>query len=109
MKPWPTVQDVATHLRVQLATLSPTEQAALTTALESAHAEGRIVPEWRTAPEIPENVWAAVVGLAALDFRIANATQGFDSTEGDQGAIGSSRWRLLAQMGRGRGGRPRVG
>lgn len=110
LKPWPTPADVAARLRVPLATLTPEEQTLLGEQLAAAVDTARVVPEWREASQIPVRVWEAVRGLAALDFRIANAPSGIDTNGNpDQGNVNGARWRYMLTIGYGRGGRPRVG
>ena len=105
---WPTAADVANRLRVPLASLTPAEQTALGEALDAAVDTAQVIPEWRTADQIPARVWSAVVGYAALSFRVANAGTGVDTAGGDQGNASGALWRYKLDMGYGRAGRPRV-
>lgn len=106
---WPTQGDVANRLRIPLGSLSATELVELGNALDAATATARKLPEWREATEIPPDAWNAVVGLAAIDFRQANAASGVDTFTGDQGSAEGARGRYMRQLGYWRGGRARVG
>lgn len=108
-KPWPTVADVAAHLRTPLAQFTPDEVVQLQAMLDAATADAQIVPEWRDAPKVPPRVWTAVVALAALEFWIANPGHRTTDSGMDLTNPGSRRYALRLDMGWHRGGRARVG